>query len=260
VPARRAWRLASADSRSLPYFVIIGAQRAGTSSLYSWLCGQPTVKPALRKEVHYFDVNYDKGERWYRAHYLLERKGIITGEASPYMLFHPLAPARAAADLPPTTKYIALLREPVSRLVSQYWHERRFGFETEPFERAISLESERLEGAAELVASGGRSFAHQHFSYVARGEYAGQLRRWFGAVGREQVLVVESEKMFADPGTTAGVLEWLGLPTCDAPLPMKNSAARTSKPDNELISSLYRHFQPHNEELFELLGQEMWGS
>jgi hypothetical protein len=253
-----AWRRASADSRFLPHFVIVGAQRAGTSSLYSWLCEQPSVMPALRKEIHYFDVNYHKGERWYRSHYFLQRDGVITGEASPYMLFHPLAPARAAVDLPVTTKFVVLLREPVSRVVSQYWHERNTGFETETFERAISLEAERLRGAEELVAAGGRSFAHQHFSYVARGEYAAQLRRWFDAVSAERLLVVESEKLFTDESVTSGVLDWLGLPPCGKPFPIKNSAARASKPDNEIMSGLRRRFQPHNQELFEFLGRELW--
>jgi hypothetical protein len=257
-PARLAWRRVSADSRFLPHFVIIGAQRAGTTSLYSWLCSQELVAPALKKEIHYFDVKYHKGERWYRAHYHLKREGTITGEASPYMLFHPLAPSRAAADLPASTKFIVLLREPVSRVVSQYWHERRRGFEKESFERAIALEPERLAGTEEIVAAGGRSFAHQHYSYVARGAYAGQVERWFDAVSPERVLVIESEKLFKEPAVSAELLDWLGLPPCQEPLPIENSARRSSKPDAELLNSLKRHFQPHNERLFELLGRELW--
>jgi len=238
--------------------VIVGAQRAGTSSLYSWLCGQPSVKPALKKEIHYFDVHYNKGERWYRSHYFLQRDGVITGEASPYMLFHPLAPQRAAADLPATTKFIVLLREPVSRVVSQYWHEKSTGFESETFERAIALEDERLRGAEEIVAAGGRSVAHQHFSYVARSEYAAQLERWYDAVSRERLLVVESERMFADASVAAGVLEWLGFTACEEPFPVKNRAPRASKPDDEVIKGLQRHFQPFNQQLFELLGRKLW--
>jgi hypothetical protein len=258
LPPRIAWRRVSADSRALPDFVIVGAQRAGTTSLYSWLCAQPSVKSALRKEVHYFDVNYDKGERWYKAHYLLQRDGVVTGEASPYMLFHPLAPERAARDLPPETKFIALLREPVSRVVSQYWHERTLGFENETFERAIELEPERLRGAERLVAEGGRSYAHQHYSYVARSEYAGQLKRWIDAVTTERLLVVESEKLFVDPSVGAGLLDWLALPACNDPFPTENAAPRKSKPDSEVISRLKKHFEAPNEELFELLGREMW--
>jgi hypothetical protein len=255
---RWAWRRVSADSRFLPHFVIVGAQRAGTSSLYSWLCAQPSVKPALKKEIHYFDVHYHKGERWYRSHYLLEREGVITGEASPYMLFHPLAPERAAADLPQTTKFIVLLREPVSRTVSGYWHEKTTGFETETFERAIALEDERLRGAGEIVAAGGRSFAHQHFSYVARSEYAPQLKRWYEAVSHERLLVVECERLFADQRVAAGVLEWLGHSASARPFPVKNRASRASKPDDEVIKGLHRHFQPYNQQLFELLGRELW--
>jgi hypothetical protein len=254
------WRWATAPQRPLPDFVIIGAQRAGTTSLYKYLCTQQSVARASRKEVHYFDVHYDRGERWYKSHFDMARPGTVTGEASPYMLFHPLAPERAAHDLSDQTRFIALLREPVDRAISQYWHERKGNKEAESLERAIALESERLAGTDEVVRRGERSYAHQHYSYVARGEYAGQLRRWFDAVGRERVLVLECERVYADSQVPADVLHWLGLPPSSAPYPSLNAAARSTSVDAGLLAELHRHFEPHNEELFELLGTELWTS
>src|SRR5581483_4847486 len=109
----------------LPDFVILGTQRGGTTSLYRWLVSHPDVAPAMKKEVHYFDDHYHHGLRWYRAHFPVRRAGRITGESSPYMLFHPLAPERAAADLPDRTRFIVLLREPAESAISQYWQWRR---------------------------------------------------------------------------------------------------------------------------------------
>jgi hypothetical protein len=250
------WRWTTAAKRPLPDFVIIGAQRAGTTSLYRWLSDQTGIAPASKKEVHYFDLYYGQGERWYRSHFRLPEPGTITGEASPYMLFHPLAAGRAARDLDEATRFIVLLREPVERAVSQYWHERKGNRESESFEQAIALEGERMRGTEEVVCRGDRSYAHQHYSYVARGEYAGQLRRWFDAVGRDRVLVLESERVFADGGET--VLQWLGVESGALEFPSLNGAGRSSTADEGLLAKLRAHFEPHNQELFELLGTELW--
>ena len=83
--------------------------------------------------------------RWYRAHFPFRRQGRICGESCPYLLVHPLAPARVAKDLPETTRFIVLLREPAQRAISQYWlWQQRKQWETETLERAIALEPERL--------------------------------------------------------------------------------------------------------------------
>ncbi len=240
------------------------AARSGTTSLYRWLGTHPDVTPAWKKEIHYFDRHYAKGMRWYRAHFPLRRHSRMTGEATPYLLFHPLAPARAARDLPVSTRFIVLLREPSQRAISQYWFWRQWfrreleGTEIESLEEGIALEPERMAAAEPRVLRGERSHDHVWFSYLARGEYAAQLRRWFDAVGRERVLVLESEKLNSDPTVPAGVLAWLGLPPHPLPFPSHNAAVRLEGADPELISFMSRHFEPHNRELFDLIGHELW--
>jgi hypothetical protein len=254
-----AARYLTADLRSLPNFIIIGTQRGGTTSLYRWLTSHPDVAPGLTKEVHYFDGHYSKGPRWYRAHFPFQRQGRICGESCPYLLFHPLAPARVANDLPAGTKFIALLREPSERAISQYWLWRGRGqWETESLERAIELEPERLAAQAERVRNGERSIEQIAFSYMARGEYAGQLRRWFDAVGRERILVLESEQLFTDPRTSERALEWLGLAPHHQPFPISNAARRLDEASPALLQRLHDHFEPHNRALFNLLGYELW--
>jgi hypothetical protein len=284
----QAWRRVTVGLRALPDFVIIGAQRGGTTSLFRWLVAQPGVGTPSAKEMHYFDNRYGQGARYYRRQFPVRRRGHITGESSPYMLFHPLAPERAARDLPATTRFIVLLRDPVDRAVSHYWHERDIGFETESLARAVELEPQRLAGQDEIVRRGERSAAHQNYSYVARGEYAVQLRRWFEHVDRQRFLVVESERMFHDPATSAEIATWLGLAPDRLPFPNVNSAPRTdgggaadggetgdaeatgdggatgdagaTGGDGAVRHALHRHFAAHNRELFELLGTTMWGA
>lgn len=256
---RRVGRRLTAWRRDLPDFIILGAQRGGTTSLYRWISALPAMEPATSKEVHYFDLNYAKGEGWYRARFPLARAGRITGEASPYLLYHPLAPERAARDLPTSTRFIVVLRDPVQRALSHYWHERRMKAETESLSVALALEEERLIGADEAVRRGERSFAHFHFSYVARGRYAEQLERWFGLVGRDRVLVLESENMFADAAALGRVTEWLRVPPAPGPFPAMNEAQRDEAAGPEEMRFLESYFEPHNEALFELLGYRLWG-
>ncbi len=254
-----AGRYLTADLRALPDFVILGAQRGGTTSLYRWLTSHPGVAPGLKKEVHYFDDHYHHSLRWYRAHFPVRNKERITGESCPYMLFHPLAPARAARDLPASTRFIVLLREPVQRAISQYWLWRwRNLWETESLERAFELEPERLAKVNERVLRGERSPEHMAFSYLSRGEYAPQLRRWFDAVGRDRILVLESERLYTDPALPARVLDWLHLAAHAEPYPTANRAARLDSESPDLVDRLRERFEPHNRELFELLGHEMW--
>ncbi len=135
--------------RELPDFLIIGAQRCGTSSFYKYLEDHPLIVPSLRKEVRYFERNYARGEGWYRAHFPSKwhRKWIsrrhgrepVSFEASPAYLLHPLAPPRAG-QLLPETRIVAMLRNPVDRALSHYRHSVRHGWETPSFEEALEAE------------------------------------------------------------------------------------------------------------------------
>ena len=162
--------------------MILGTQRGGTTSLRRWLREHP-VATQEAGEVHFFDHNYGLGRRWYHAQFptFLHRGRRI--ESSPYLLFHPLAPVRAAAMLPAHTRFVVLLREPADRAMSHYRLERSLGRESKSFAAALAAEDERLEGETEKVLRGERSRSHQWFSYRARGRYAEQVARWQEAVG-----------------------------------------------------------------------------
>jgi Sulfotransferase domain len=258
VAAGHRWRRATAVLRTLPDVVILGAQRGGTTSLFDWLAGHPAVAPSTTKEVHYFDRYYANGEAWYRAHFPLRTSPRLALEATPYLLFSPLAPGRIAADLPPSTRFIVLLRDPVQRAISHYWHSRRIHAEDQPLAVALAREEERLAGQLEIVLAGGESFAFRNFSYQARGHYAEQLRRWFDAVERQRFLVMESEELFRDEGGPARVLQWLGLSPRHEPFPATNEARRDRPEEEAVVEELRRHFAPHNEDLFALLGTRLW--
>jgi hypothetical protein len=216
--ARAGGRLvarATAGARMLPGFLVIGTKRGGSTSLYEYVIRHPGVAGSLlTKGSHYFDVNHGRGWSWFRSTFPLARRGTIAGEASPYYMFHPLAPQRIVAALP-DVRLIAVLRDPVERAWSHYQYERRHGHEQLPFEEALRREPERLAGEAErMVAEPGySSFAHRHLAYLARGHYAEQLERFHALVPPSRVLVLQSEALFADPEPElARVWRFLDLP------------------------------------------------
>jgi hypothetical protein len=242
-----------------PDFVIVGAQRAGTTSLYNYLVQHPRILPARRKEVHFFDLNAFRGRPWYARFFpdVAERGDALVGEATPYYLFHPLALKRLRAACP-AAKLIVLLRDPVERALSHYFHERRLGTEDLPLAHALELESLRLEGEAAKIRRDGRynSFNHMHYSYVSRGHYKAALEALFALFPREQVAVVKSEALYADPATTvADVVGFLGLDPAPAMAFTPYNAARREPVDEGLYRQLRRHFDEANAGLTELAGE-----
>lgn len=204
--------------RVLPNFLVIGAQRSGTTSLYHYLAGHPDVVPSLGKELQFFSVYWHKRVGWYRSHFPLARAMVRDGcarktfEASPYYLYHPLA-ARRAAEVLPDARVIALLRDPIERAYSHHLHNVRLGFERLPFLDAIDAEPARLAGEVERLMNEPRyvSLRHRRYSYVDRGRYAAQLAPWLERFGN-RALVVKSEDLYDQPHETfAAILRFLGL-------------------------------------------------
>jgi hypothetical protein len=264
----------TAGQRLLPSFLICGGQRCGTTSLYRALAAHPAVlKAVLHKGVHYFDVGYARGDRWYRGHFPTYRQAarierrhgvrVQTFESSPYYMYHPHAIARIAADLP-EVKLVVLVRDPVERAYSHHAHEVARGYESRvDFAKALALEPQRLRGVAERMAddAGHYSFAHQHHAYRGRGEYVRYLRRMASYVGRERIHVVDSAEFFRDPRPAYdAVLDFLGLPgpgelECPYPAFERHNARPRSALRDSVRAELGAHFAPYDDQLAEWLGR-----
>jgi hypothetical protein len=186
-----------------PDFLIIGAQRCGTTSLFDVLSRHPDIRGAKRKEVHYFDHFFQNGPVWY-DHFFGEKKEggrTLYGEATPMYLFHPHVPQRVHDHLP-NVKLIVLLRDPVDRAYSHYMLERKRGDEPLPtFREAVMMEDERtLPEKLKLLREPDHvSHAFKHHTYMQRGLYGEQLLRWTGLFPLDQFLILRSEDVFMDP-------------------------------------------------------------
>ena len=269
--ARIRLRTPSASARALPDFLVIGAQRSGTSSLYKYLGAHPSIIPSLRKEIEYFSTEYGRGEAWYRAHFPLELRRSwsklvrgqrpLTFEATPDYLLDHRAAARAHAAVP-NAKIIVLLRNPVERAHSNYFHNLRYGMESLSFEEALEAEAERLAGERDRMEdSDYRALPLRRYSYVERGMYAEQLRPWLDRFG-DQVLVMPSEGLFRDPsGRLADLYAFLGVDPSNQREFRNYSYTSKPQPKEQLDPKtrdwLQQQFEAPNNDLFELLGWDL---
>lgn len=192
---------------SRPDFVIAGVQKCGTTSLFRAMRRHPAFKTPRAKELHYFDRFYDRGPTWYAEQFPELKNGQITGEATPAYSYSPTARERMIADLP-DVPVIMILRDPVSRAYSHYWHSRR-NVETLPtFEDAIAAEPERMQTA------GWRNRAR--WSYLDRGYYLRDLRPLADAYG-DRLMVSTLEDLTADPqAEIARAMRHVGLDPAEA--------------------------------------------
>jgi lipopolysaccharide transport system ATP-binding protein len=163
----------------------------------------PDILPATRKEVHYYDKKYYLGFSWYRTHFPLRffHKNKITGEATPYYFFHPLAAKRIKEDLP-DVKLILLLRHPIERAYSHFQMSLRKNYEEESdFLKAIENKKERIRNEKEKIIKSQKyiSKLHMNFSYIERGKYYSQLINLYKYFKKEQVLIIKSENLFINP-------------------------------------------------------------
>ena len=268
----RGWGTLTADLRAEPDYIVIGTKRGGTTSLAAYLYGHPSVTPLFPerlapKGVRYFDEHYDRGDRWYRSHFatVLSRGSVhqprkLAGESTANYLFHPRA-AERAAHAAPDAKILVLVRDPVERAWS-HWRERsRLGVETLSFEDALDAEEVRLGDARVQLAANPRSLVPlaSNFAYRAQGCYADLLPSWFDQFPEDQIMVVVSEDLYADPaGTYARVLAFLGLAPFDlGQYEAKNYHPPLASMEPASRQALEAFYAPHNRRLEAFLAREL---
>jgi len=184
----------------LPNFLLIGAARCGTTSLYEVLQSHEDVylPQSKRPEPHFFLKNdeYRKGLCYYESRYFPKScNAVAIGEASTSYIFAPYVPARVAKNIP-AVKSIALLRNPIDRAFSGYWHTVKSGLEQLGFEDALDREQERS-----VAAIPGLAAEIQPFAYAARGDYHEQIVRWCNHFPRESLELIILDDFLNDPNT-----------------------------------------------------------
>lgn len=172
----------------LPNFLVIGSQKAGTTSIYHVLKAHPQIFLPERKEINYFfhDGEYAKGEEWYRSYFAsMPETALAWGEATPGYIVHPEAPQRIHRLLP-DVKLILTVRHPIDRAYSQYWDNRRSLSEPLTFEEVVETALEE-------------TYHPDRLGYFSRGTYIQYIRRYLELFPPENLLVLLFEDLRSDP-------------------------------------------------------------
>jgi hypothetical protein len=263
------YRISTGRLRILPDFLIIGAQKAGTTSLYNYLIKHPYIKGSFRKEVNYFDLNYSKGLNWYRSFFPTKvmrffisnftNKKCISGEGSTFYLLHPYA-AKRVYELLPHIKIIVLLRNPVNRTFSGYSHSVNTGSESLSFEEAIEKEDIRIKGEIEKIRHNPnyRSTEFPGRAYKTRSIYVNQLKIWLNYFPKEQFMFIKSEDFFEDPQKILyEVFRFLNIPKFDInKFKVFMAETKGKKMNEDFKNKLKEFFKPYNQQLYELLERD----
>lgn len=261
--ARERARKATAPVRLRPTFLVIGAQKAGTTALHGYLRQHPAVFSPEWKELHYFSLKYPLGEHWYLSHFPLKathRSVLAVGEATPAYLFDPRSPARVHA-FDPRMKLVVTLRDPVERAYSHYWMEVETRDETRSFEDALAWEEAEVWPELERWAADPAYVSPLPLfgrSYVARGFYAENLERWLALFPRDQLHALTSDELLADPaGALSAVERFLGVPEWQPPTYAQENV-RDYPPMSPVTRERLRQvFAPHDRRLEALLDVEL---
>ena len=261
------FRVITSPLRGLPDFVIIGAMKSGTTSLYDFVNKHPAVAPAAKKEVMYFSAGhkYKLGKLWYRSNFptnLSRRRfykktgqSLLSGEASPPYLSNPMVPCRMKAVIP-DVKLIVILRNPIDRAYSHYYHMLRKSMETVSFENAIKLEEARHAEEREQMINNPRiALAYYGYhSYLARSMYADQLEKWFRHYDRKKFLILDMKAFNETPQQTLDqVFRFLEVRPFQAANLRNLNVGNYKKMNKDTRKFLVEYFKPHNEKLYKLL-------
>jgi hypothetical protein len=262
---RRESEEAGPVTGALPDFLIIGAPKCGTTSLYYLLTEHPHIQPAAAKELHFFSSHFDLGVEWYRRCFPRathkDGRSTITGEATPSYLFDLHAPERVAGVVP-QARLIVLLRNPVYRAYSLYQMARRKGWETtKTFAEAVGMEQAvRPLGKGETASESNDSLTLDDDSrYLSGGIYVDQIARWSSFFRDEQMLVLRSEDFSGRTRETLKrVLDFLGLPDWEPEASQLHKKHHIGGYEQEMEPATRRHleeyFEPHNRRLSAFLG------
>lgn len=241
------------------HFIIIGSTRCGTTSLYNYLGSHPDIALARgkgRREVHFFDYkhHYEQGIDWYRSQF---KSGQVTGETSPTMLQHWLAPERLRRYMP-DCRLIVLLRNPIDRAYSNYHLAKRKGRATRSFERMTHEENQHLAWELETPRFWQDHFylsEHHLCGFLERGMYAKHLNHWFESFPREQFLIIKSEAFFTRPDVVVRTAwDWLEVKLWTMPIFKQWQKAQYPSMQPKTRIRLEKHFEQPNAELKEITG------
>ena len=238
-----------------PDFIIAGASKSGTSSIYYYLSRHPQILLSHKKELDFYWQHYQRGIDWYLAHFpsITDRPDFLTGEATPNYLRFPQV-AERIKDTFPETKIIILLRNPVDRAISWHYHKLNSGLTKLDLATAIATEIERLATVteAEIINTG-----FYNPDNIMSSLYIYKIKPWIETLGRERFLILQSEDFYLNPQQNMErVFKFLDLPCNPLENYPKVNAGSYQEVDPKIRKTLADYFAPYNKQLEQYLNME----
>lgn len=235
-----------------PDFIIAGASKSGTSSIYFYLSRHPQILLSHKKELDFYWQHYKRGLEWYLAHFpsITDRPDFLTGEATPNYLRFPQVAQRIKNTFP-QTKIILLLRNPVDRAISWHYHKLNTGLTKLDLATAIANEIERLATVTEEEITNTGFYNPDN---IMSSLYIYKIKPWIEILGRKQFLILKSEDFYRNPvENMAQVFQFLDLPSCTLNHYPKVNAGSYDEIDPGIRKTLADYFAPYNQQLEQYL-------
>ena len=244
--------------RVLPDFLVIGAKRCGTTSLYEYLGKHPCIKKSSHDHIGFFDDNYDLGIGFYKSFFptIFEKKiyevkngKFLTNDVTSSYIQNTKIVNRIVEMLP-NSKIIAILRNPVDRAYSEYNLHLRANAEIESFDSLIQNEINSIENKND----GGKI---KNNSYLKKGFYYDQLKPWFELFPKNNILILSTEKFGENTSQVFNdIFKFLNLKNYNIQNPKRMQKGSYSKLNPSTREKLLEYYEPKNKQLYELIGKK----
>ena len=268
----KLYRKMTSRLRQLPDFIIIGAGRAGTTALYSYLIQHPLIAAASTDnnesvaDLHFFEYIISNNIQWYKSHFPIlfsksnkHKNSFITGEYTSTYMYHPDVPKRIF-NLLPKIKLIVILRNPIDKVYSTYQQQFRFGEYTTSFEDTINAEFRRIDLNKDFPELNSNNYDFENFvaqNIIRHGVYADYLETWLKIFDRKQILILNSDDLKkSTKETLRRVFNFLNVSNYDIKDTSQVNVGKYPTINKITRKKLIEFFKPHNQRLNKLLDTE----
>jgi tetratricopeptide (TPR) repeat protein len=237
-----------------PNFIILGSAKCGTTSLFEYLKQHPQILLPHKKEIDFFTKYFHRGKKWYLSHFppiCNGKTNFITGEATTHY-FDNFEVDLKIKEMFPNTKLIIMLRNPIDRTISDYYHHLNRGIETRTIPEIVSETRSYLK----TTTCKNLQYRRNEFDYIIKSIYYPKIKRWLELFSQNQMLILESESFFKDPkNVMIKVFEFLELAPHSFNEYSRYNTGFYSKIEPNLIDNLEEIFYPFNRQLEEYLNR-----
>ena len=261
--AKRHWYGVTNSIRVLPDFIVIGAAKSGTTSLYHYLAQHPCIASSSYDELGYFDDNYHLGINWYKSFFptkftknkIIKKYGkFLTYDVTPGYFQNPWCIKRMCKTLP-DVKLILVLRNPVDRTYSHYQSSTKRGMKTKiPFRDLLDRDLKTYE---QIKNDDNEYLNFILNSYIGPSIYVRLVKEWLRCFSLEQLLIFSTEELAKNPDEVfSRIFDFLNVKEQKINTKSRhNVEVYDTSLDSNLRQRLIDFFRPHNEELFNTINQ-----